>query len=128
METKTRNMKKETEIDIDKRTDTSKKRIALETTLVEVEGRTIETDQTDTETLDQTIGITMVDLEIGTLPEKATGVNTGVKESQKEALAEKEGRAMGLQGLKPTTMGKVGGHEGVARRSIVWWGLLQATL
>ena len=41
-----------------------------------------------------------------------------------EAPAETEGEVMELQEQDNMTMGRQEGPEGVARRPIVWWGLL----
>ena len=88
MENLTRNMNpetmKETEIDIDKKTDILMKMIAPETTLVQVEGKAKGTGQIDTETQDQTAGTTTAEISTGTLLGIAIEVDIEMKEDQKE--------------------------------------------
>ena len=76
---------KETEIDIDKKTEISMKMTALETTLVWVKRKAKGTEQIDTEPLDQTVGTTIVELSTGTLLETAIEVDIEMKEDQKGA-------------------------------------------
>ena len=94
--------------------------ITMRTTLLGIQGQVEELDKgKELEILDLA-----TEINTETLPGTAREIEIGEKEDQIGAPAETEGEAMELQEQGSMTMGIQEGPERVARRPIVWWGLL----